>query len=648
MKYLSIDIETFGRCDLTKCGVYRYIEDEEFEILLIAYAFDDEEVKVVDLKRGEKIPKEVFNALTDENIIKTAFNANFERICLAKYLNLKMPPNQWRCTMVNSLYLGLPSTLEDVAKVLHLENQKMEEGKSLIKYFSVPCKPSKSNGNRTRNLPEHNLEKWETFKEYCKRDVEVEREIRKRLEKYPLTEKEQKLWALDQKINDYGVKVDKKLILNAIKCNEITKEELHKKAKDITKLDNPNSLIQLKKWLSNKGIEADELSKENVEELIEKVKDKEAIEVLKLRLELSKTSVKKYEAMIRAVCSDDRIRGLLQFYGANRTGRWAGRLSQIHNFPRNSMRNIKEARELLKIGSYEMLEILFEESTPEILSQLLRTAIIPSENHRFIVSDFSAIEARVIAYLADEKWVLETFKGHGKIYEMTASRMFGVPVERIVKGNPEYELRQKGKVATLACGYQGGVGALKAMGALKMGLKEEELPSIVKAWRDANPNIVRFWEEVEDAAAEVLETKGLITLNKGLKIFADPNFLFIKLPSGRHLSYPKARVDSDLKITYEGIEQGTKKWARIKTYGGRLVENIVQAVARDCLAEAMLRLDKTGYKIAFHVHDEVVLDVPLGFGSLEEVKEIMTRPIEWAKELPLNAECFETYFYMKD
>lgn len=648
MKYLSIDIETFGRCDLTKCGVYRYIEDEEFEILLIAYAFNDEEVKVVDLKRGEKIPKEVFNALTDENIIKTAFNANFERICLAKYLNLKMPPNQWRCTMVNSLYLGLPSTLEDVAKVLHLENQKMEEGKSLIKYFSVPCKPSKSNGNRTRNLPEHNLEKWETFKEYCKRDVEVEREIRKRLEKYPLTEKEQKLWALDQKINDYGVKVDKKLILNAIKCNEITKEELHKKAKDITKLDNPNSLIQLKKWLSNKGIEADELSKENVEELIEKVKDKEAIEVLKLRLELSKTSVKKYEAMIRAVCSDDRIRGLLQFYGANRTGRWAGRLSQIHNFPRNSMRNIKEARELLKIGSYEMLEILFEESTPEILSQLLRTAIIPSENHRFIVSDFSAIEARVIAYLADEKWVLETFKGHGKIYEMTASRMFGVPVERIVKGNPEYELRQKGKVATLACGYQGGVGALKAMGALKMGLKEEELPSIVKAWRDANPNIVRFWEEVEDAAAEVLETKGLITLNKGLKIFADPNFLFIKLPSGRHLSYPKARVYSDLKITYEGIEQGTKKWARIKTYGGRLVENIVQAVARDCLAEAMLRLDKTGYKIAFHVHDEVVLDVPLGFGSLEEVKEIMTRPIEWAKELPLNAECFETYFYMKD
>ncbi|CCJ32990.1 DNA polymerase [Caloramator australicus] len=648
MKYLSIDIETFGRCDLTKCGVYRYIEDEEFEVLLFAYAFDDEEVKVVDLKRGEKITEEVLNALTDENIIKTAFNANFERTCLEKYLSLKLSPNQWRCTMVHSLYLGLPTTLEDAAEVLNLENKKMKEGKSLIKYFSVPCKPSKSNGLRTRNLPEHSLEKWETFKEYCKKDVEVEREIRKRLEKYPLPDKEHTLWVLDQKINDYGVKVDTKLILNAIKCSEITKEELQKKAKDITKLDNPNSLIQLKNWLINKGIEADELSKENVEELIEKVKDEDAKEVLKLRLELSKTSVKKYEAMIRAVCRDDRIRGLLQFYGANRTGRWAGRLSQIHNFPRNNLKNIKEARELLKSGNYDILKILFDESIPDILSQLLRTAIVPSESHRFIVSDFSAIEARVIAYLADEKWVLDTFKGNGKIYEMTASRMFNVPIEKIVKGNPEYDLRQKGKVATLACGYQGGVGALKAMGALKMGLKEEELPSIVKAWRDANPNIVKFWKDVEDAAAEVLETKGSITLNKGLKIFADSSFLFIKLPSGRHLSYPKARIEGDFKITYEGIEQGTKKWSRIKTYGGRLVENIVQAVARDCLAEAMMRLDRAGYKIAFHVHDEVVLDVPLGFGSVEEVKEIMTRAIEWAEGLPLNAECFETYFYMKD
>jgi len=652
MRLLSIDLETYSSIDLVKCGVYKYTEAEDFQILLFAYAFDDELTEIIDLAYDEEIPDYLLNALTDTNIIKTAFNANFERTCLSKYLKKPMPPEQWRCSAAHALTLGLPGNLAGVANCLKLPQQKMSEGKALIRYFSMPCKPTKSNEERTRNLPKHDMEKWEVFKTYCKQDVEVERSIRKKLELFPMTDKEWALWCLDQRINDGGVKVDKVLVFNAIKCDEAYKKKISLESKEITNLDNANSPTQLKEWFLKRGIEIESLSKEKVKELLNETQKLDVKRVLELRQELSKTSVKKYEAMERALCKDNRVRGLMQYYGANRSGRWAGRLVQVQNLPRNKMENLSDAGALLKVGQFDMLELLFD-SVPDVLSQLIRTAFIPSENSRFIVSDFSAIEARVIAWLAEETWVIETFKSHGKIYEMAASKMFNVPIDKIAKGNTEYELRQKGKIAVLACGYQGSVGALVSMGALKMGLKEEELPEIVKAWRESNPKIVKLWSDVEKAAIEALEEMKVVSLQYGLKFFCRGNILFVKLPSGRSLAYARPKIETDSRfnkkmITYEGIEQGSKQWGRISTFGGKLVENLVQAIARDCLAESMLNLYKAGYKTVFHVHDEVILDVPIGFGSLEEVEEIMGWPIEWAPGLPLKAASFETPYYKKD
>lgn len=648
MRILSIDIETFSSVDLTKCGVYKYTESEDFEILLFAYAFDDEDIKIIDLAQGEKLPKEVIEAIYSTNVIKSAFNAQFERVCLSRYFSMELPIEQWRCSMVHSLTLGLPGSLENVAKCLNLKTQKMDEGKNLIRYFSIPCKPNKSNGGRTRNLPSHNKEKWELFKEYCKRDVEVEREIRRKIENFNMTDIELRLWHLDQKINDCGVNVDMELVKNAIKCDEEYQRELMKEALNLTKLENPNSPTQLKNWLESRGLEVSSLSKANVEELLDKTKDSTVRRVLELRQEMSKTSVKKYDAMERAMCKDFKIRGLLQFYGAL-TGRWAGRLVQVHNLPRNNMEDLDLARQLLLNGDYETLEILFD-SISDVLSQLIRTAFIPSFNSRFIIADFSAIEARVIAWLAGEKWRMDVFNSHGKIYEASASQMFKVPLEKIHKGSP---LRQKGKIAELALGYGGSKGALISMGALNMGLTEDELPELVAAWRKSNPNIVKLWWDIENAAISAVKEMETVNMQYGLKFSYRSGILFITLPSGRSLAYIRPRIEIDErfgkdKLTYEGIEPNTRKWGRVDTYGGKLTENIIQAIARDCLAESMLSLDDRGYKIAFHVHDEVVLDVPNNFGSLEEVEDIMGMDISWAPGLPLRAEAFESNYYKKD
>ncbi len=959
MRILALDLETYSGVDLKSCGVYAYTGAPDFEILLVAYAFDDAPVRVIDLARGEEFPDELQSALTSEGVTKTAFNANFERTCLARHLNAPMPPEQWRCSQAHALTLGLPASLEGVARCLKLSQQKMQEGKQLIRYFSMPCKPTKANGGRIRNLPEHDLEKWELFKTYCKQDVEVERAIRKKLDRYPMPEQELKLWYLDQHINDYGVRLDLGLVENAVQCDEVYQKKLMKEAKALTGLENPNSPAQLKNWLQDKhDIRVESLSKAAVDELLETADEAEVKRALKLRQEMSRTSVKKYEAMNRAACEDDRVRGLLQYYGAS-TGRFSGRLVQIHNLPRNNMTDLALARKLLKAGDYEALELLFD-SVPGVLSQLIRTAITPSPGHRFIVSDFSSIEARVIAWLAGERWVIDAFKEHGKIYEMTASKMFGVPLKHIVRGRPEYAYRQKGKVATLACiaegqpvltdtglvpieqitlkhkvwdglhfvehdgvifrgerevityegltatkdhlvwiegkpepvrfeyaatsgahllltgdgrkairvgkdyrlrktvgqkleplldansmcgmlsdsvdkfkqpakghikgvpemlaapantnvvgqtanrcqtemrkpkgcqlqklrcqghyvqipvciggrsldneelrparqgarnrpdrqrwplrtgkhslcnkeeelrqqennpssgmepdyvalrqnrggkeisagdekgrnhkggqvsstgetkkladyrckarlydilnagpynrftvsnclvhncGYQGSVGALKAMGAPKMGLQESELPEIVAAWRKANPKIVKLWWDLEAAAIRAVKDKNVQKLQRNVRLFYKAGVLFMQLPSGRSLAYVRPRIEPDERfnkygLTYEGVELG--KWCRIRTYGGKLTENIVQAIARDCLAESLLRLDKAGYKIAFHVHDEVVLDVPRGTGSLEEVAQIMGWDIDWAPGLPMRAEGFETDYYKKD
>lgn len=649
MKLLSIDIETYSSVDLVKCGVYAYCESADFEILLFAYAVDDEEVQIVDLASGEKIPDDVLKAITDPAVIKTAYNANFERTCLAKHFVKPMPPEQWRCSSVHALMLGLPGHLEGVAKCLKLKEQKMKEGKALIRYFSVPCKPTKSNGGRTRNLPEHDPDKWTTFKDYCKQDVEVERQIRKKLGTFPIPEMEQKFWELDQKINDEGVLIDIGLVNHAIQADTIFQENLYKEAVSLTGLENPNSPAQLKGWLQKQGLEVDSLAKKNVEALMVEVEYPAVKRLLELRQAMSKTSVKKYEAMQRSICRDHRIRGLLQFYGANRTGRWAGRLVQIHNLPRNNMNDLQIARDLLKSGNYEALELLFD-NVPDVLSQLIRTAFIPSKGHRFIVADFSAIEARVIAWLAGERWRMEVFQSHGKIYEASAAQMFKVSIETIDKGSP---LRQKGKIAELALGYGGSKGALKQMGALEMGLTEDELPELVSAWREANPNIVNLWWDIEAAAIKAVKEKAVVKMQYGLTFHYTKGILLITLPSGRSLAYVRPKIGIDERfgkeqLTYEGIEQGSKQWGRIPTYGGKLTENIIQAIARDCLAVSMLRLAEAGYQINFHVHDEVILDVPIGTGSMEEVEKLMGQPIEWAPGLPLNADSFETDYYKKD
>lgn len=645
MRTLAIDIETFGSVDLVKAGVYSYTSGPDFEILLFAYAFDDEPINIIDIVSGDKIPDEIIAALSDKNIIKTAFNANFERTCLSRHLSTNLSPSSWQCTAVQSAMLGLPLSLEGVGQVLGLEKQKIKEGKDLIRYFSVPCKPTKSNGGRIRNMPSDNPEKWILFKEYCIRDVEVECGIRAKIAKFPISEKEQELYVLDQQINDRGVLIDIELVKKAIECDKLQKEQSFLTAQNLTGLGNPNSVAQLKEWLSGNGIDVESLSKKAVAELAKEA-DGEVEEVLNLRLELAKTSIKKYEAIIRAVCPDGRVRGLLQFYGANRTGRWAGRLVQVHNLPQNHLKDLTLARNLLKSGRFSDLETLFE-SVPTVLSELIRTAFIPSKGNRFIVADFSAIEARVIAWLANEKWRMDVFATHGKIYEASASQMFKVPIAEITKGSP---LRQKGKIAELALGYGGSVGALTAMGALEMGLTDDELQPLVNAWRGANPNITKLWWAVDNAAfkavsEKVPQTVGNISFNYLSGI------LFITLPSGRRLSYIKPRIGINKfgreGITYEGISE-SKKWDRIDTYGPKLVENIVQATARDLLAEAMLSINNAGYKIVTHIHDEVVIETPIGFGSLKEVCDIMAVTPDWADGLLLRADGFETEYYRKD
>ncbi|WP_153726524.1 DNA polymerase [Heliorestis convoluta] len=649
MKTLAIDIETYSSVDLTQSGVYAYCEAHDFEVLLFAYAIDDAEVEIVDLASGEKIPEEIRKAITDPAVIKTAYNANFERTCLAAYLNQPMPSEQWRCSAVHALLLGLPGNLDGVAQCLKLKEQKIKEGKALIRYFSIPCQPTKTNEGRTRNLPKHDQEKWRSFKAYCQQDVEVERQIRKKLEAFPIPKEEQKLWELDQKINDKGVRIDKELVEQAITADQAIQSQLLEEAIRLTGLENPNSPAQLKGWLLQQGIEVDSLSKKNVKTLLDEAENPTVKRLLELRQAMAKTSVKKYEAMNRSMCKDERIRGLLQFYGANRTGRWAGRLVQIQNLPKNNISDLHVARELLKAGNHETMELLFDK-VPEILSQLIRTAFVPSKGCRFIVADFAAIEARVIAWLAGESWRLEVFQSHGKIYEASAAQMFNVSIEQIDKGSP---LRQKGKIAELALGYGGSKGALMQMGALEMGLTEEELPELVTAWREANPNIVKLWWAIEAAAIKAVKEKNVIKMQYGLTFHYSKGILFITLPSGRSLAYVRPKIGKDERfgkeqLTYEGTEQGTKQWGRIATYGGKLTENIIQAIARDCLATSMLRLSDAGYKINFHVHDEVILDVPYDVGSKVEVEKVMSQPIEWAPGLPLEADSFETDYYKKD
>lgn len=645
MNYLSLDFETYSDVDLQKCGVYSYTASDDFEILLFAFAFDNDEVQVIDIACGEEIPKDVLSALTDDSFIKTAFNANFERTCLSKHLKKQLSPISWQCTAVQSAMLGLPLSLEGVSQVLGLEQKKMKEGKELIRYFSIPCKPTKSNNGRTRNLPCHSPEKWADFKKYCKRDVEVERAIRTRLKAYPISPKEQEIYILDQQINDRGILVDKLLVRNAIECDMHQKEDNLTKARKLTGLDNPNSVAQLKEWLLENGVEIESLSKKAVTELA-KDTDGEIEILLNLRLQLAKTSIKKYEAIERAVCKDGRVRGMLQFYGANRTGRWAGRLVQVHNLPQNHTKDLTLARNLLKSGRYPDLEMLFK-SVPTLLSELIRTAFIPTKDSRFIVADFSAIEARVIAWLAGEKWRMDVFSTHGKIYEASASQMFKVPIESITKGSP---LRQKGKVSELALGYGGSVGALTAMGALDMGLTEEEFQPLVNAWRAANPNITKFWWDVDRAAIKAVKEKSSQTIGR-IGFTYKSGILFITLPSGRNLAYIKPRIELNKfgreGITYEGIGE-SKRWCRIDTYGPKLVENIVQATARDILAEAMLRLDKKGFDIVCHVHDEVVLEVPNGEASIEVINEIMEVNPLWTEGLLLKVSGFESAFYKKD
>lgn len=644
-KQLAIDIETYSDIDLINCGVYKYTDSDNFEILLFAYSVDDGETKIVDLACGEKLPDEVIEMLLDDSITKTAFNANFERTCISKHLGINLKPEAWKCTAVQAAMLALPLSLEGVGVVLGLDKQKMSEGKDLIRYFCSPCKPTKSNGGRTRNLPEDAPEKWELFKTYCIRDVDVEKQIRKKLWKYPIPDREQQLYCLDQRINDRGIMVDRNLVNHAIACDLLYKDTATKRAYELSELENPNSVSQLKGWLTEKGIEVDSLAKATVEELVDKTEG-DVQEMLKLRLAMSKTSVKKYEAIDRSVCRENRVHGLLQFFGANRTGRWAGRLVQIHNLPQNHISDLELARGLVADGRYDDVEMLYE-STPNVLSELIRTAFVAKPGCRFIISDFSAIEARVLAWLAGEQWRIEVFQTHGKIYEASASAMFHVPIEEITKTSP---LRQKGKISELALGYGGSVGAMTAMGALKMGLSEEELPSLVTTWRNANPHITQFWWAVDEAAVKAVRDKKPSRVGRVAFEYTS-GILFVTLPSGRKLSYVKPKMGVNKfgreGITYEGIGE-SKKWMRLETYGPKLVENIVQATSRDILAEAMLRLEDAGFDIVCHVHDEVVLEVPEGVSSVDEINEIMAVNPEWTDGLPLSAAGFESPFYKKD
>lgn len=653
MATLAIDIETYSSSDI-RYGVYKYADAPDFEILLIGYAFDDGPVQVADLTRGEA-PAQFVQALFDRSVTKTAFNANFEMTCLRKYYP-DMPLECWECTSILSLYNSLPTGLANVAKILKLgeDKQKDARGKALINYFSRPCKPTKANGGRTRNRPEDAPEKWAEYIEYNRQDVVVERAIRQKLLKLRPTEREHELWLMDQQINGNGAKIDRTLVDNAIRMNEEYTAHLRAEAMRLTGLDNPNSVAQLKGWIEGQArITVTSLDKKAVAELL--MQDDlppDVRRVLEIRSLMGRTSIKKYEAMAEAVCSDGRVRGMFQFYGAMRTGRWAGRIVQLHNLPRSSMpvEELRAARAVVRRGDLEELELLWD-NVPDVLSQLVRTAIVAEPGCRFLVDDYSAIEARVIAWLAGEKWRQEVFAMNGDIYCASASAMFGVPV---VKHGVNGHLRQKGKIAELALGYGGSVGALKAMGADKMGLTDEELSEIVTKWRKASPAILRFWQDVDTAAREAIADPGEVRRIRqgGLRFYVRAGALFIELPSGRHLVYIHPRLGQNRfggeAILYDGVVQGTRQWGQLETYGGKLVENIVQATARDCLAAAMLRLTKAGYKILMHVHDEVIMEMPKDKGSLEEVTRIMSENEPWEKGLIKNADGFEDIYYRKD
>ena len=649
---LAIDLETYSELDIKKVGLYKYAENSE--ILLFAYAFDDEPVQVVDIIGGEPLPFEVIEALQNEDVMKVAYNAAFERVVLNHhYPNTGIgEPSQWFCTMVQGFTLGLPGGLDKVGKALGIEEdkQKLATGKKLIQYFSKPCRPTKVNGGRTRNRPQHDTEKWAMFKEYCRQDVEAERAIRKRLEKFYPIPSERQLWALDQRINDNGVLLDNAVIDGALQVDMEMKYQLTNEVIKITGVENPNSLPQITGWIRQKQPELkfDTFDKTARAELLKR--DDllpEVRKVIELKNLLSKTSCKKYQAMRDMRCSDGRVHGMLQFYGASRTGRWAGRGVQLHNLPQNHLDDLDEARNAVKTANYEVLEQLYD-SPADVLSQLIRTAFIAPANHRFIVADFSAIEARVIAWLADEKWRMQVFADGGDIYCASASQMFHVPVE---KHGINGHLRQKGKVAELACGYGGGVNALKAFGADKMGMTQQEMEATIKQWREASPHICKLWRSVEDGVKKAIRTKMVIVGGKGIKYKYYAPWLFIKLPSGRKLAYYKPRIEQEEgfgeRITYEGVMLAGG-WGRNYTWGGKLVENLVQGIARDCLAVSMLRLAKAGYKIVMHVHDEVILEEPYGTGSLENACAIMGQAIDWAPGLLLRADGYETEYYKKD
>ena len=646
MQTLSIDLETYSDQPLAKTGVYRYVESPDFEILLFAYSVDGGPVQQIDLACGEKIPSEILSALEDETVTKWAFNANFERICLSRFLGYPtgdyLEPGSWKCSMIWAAYMGLPLSLEGVGAVLGLEKQKLTEGKDLIKYFCQPCAPTKSNGQRTRNLPEHAPDKWLAFKRYNIRDVETEMSIQARLSKYPVPDSVWEEYHLDQEINDRGVGLDMELVRQAIQMDGRSRSELTQAMKELTSLDNPNSVQQMKQWLADNGVETDTLGKKAVAELL-KTAPPQLQKVLTLRQQLAKSSVKKYQAMETAVCADGRARGMFQFYGANRTGRWAGRIIQMQNLPQNHLDDLSEARGLVRVGDFDALEMLYED-VPDTLSQLIRTAFVPQENRKFIVADFSAIEARVIAWFAGEKWRQDVFAEGKDIYCASASQMFGVPVE---KHGVNGHLRQKGKIAELALGYGGSVGALKAMGALEMGLQEDELPALVSAWRQANPKIVQFWWAVDHAVMDAV-TRKTTTKTHGIIFSARNGMLFITLPSDRSLAYVKPKIGENRFgggcITYEGIG-GTKKWERLESYGPKFVENIVQATSRDILCYAMQTLRCCS--IVMHIHDEVVIEADRRM-SLQAVCDQMGRTPPWAKGLQLRADGYETDFYKKD
>lgn len=654
MRTLHIDLETYSDINLTKAGLYKYVRSPAFEIMLLAYAYDDAPVQIIDLAAGETIPVWMARDLEDPTIRKAAHNAAFEINCLSRYLPINI--SQWHCTMVHAYYCGLPGQLGQLGKVLGLaeSKQKMAVGKQLIKYFCVPCTPTKNNYGRERNRWYHDKQKWDLFKSYCIRDVETEREIYRILKRHPFPEAEHRNWVLDQQINLNGVAMDQELISGALYISDQVRGELSGRARKITGLDNPNSVAQLKEWIhKNSALEMENLNKQTVAEVLaDKSGDELIKEVLRIRKELGKTSVKKYEAMDTCMCPDGRIRGLLQFYGANRTGRWAGRLVQVQNLPRNYLGTLDVARELVKKRQTEALKAIYG-NVPDTLSQLIRTAFIPNQGNKFLVADFSAIEARVLSWLSGEQWRLAVFKTHGKIYEASASTMFGVDIDLIKKGNPEYALRGKGKIAELALGYQGGKGSLISMGALNMGLSEEELPDIVKRWRGSNLRIVAFWKAVERYALDTVQNGTINCMPCSIVFSRDEDYLIITLPSGRNLYYYKPEIRlNDLgrdAVHFRGVNQKTKKWETISTYGGKLTENIVQAVARDLLANSLMNLYRAGFKINFHIHDEVILEEPEGSGrTLEEAISTMCRLPAWAAGLPLDADGFESHYYKKD